>query len=164
MKAFLLLCVTVLSSCSTHRHSDVQVTKIWAQPINGSGTAAAVYMTISDSCSSPDKLTFVKAALPQKASLHASSVVNHALEMTPLQSIPIQCGKPFMLKPMGMHVMVTGIRKPMGIGDRLPLTLTFDRSGDVSVVAEVTTMAVLENVDPMHMHMDSGRMSMKGMH
>lgn len=167
VKALLLLLVaTALSGCGDARLATVQVANPWAQPVDAAGTAVAVYMTITDFCTRPEKLLAVAATLPRKASLHTSRVVDNTLSMTPLASVPINCAGPTSLKPMGAHVMVTGIEKPLEIGDRIPLTLTFDQSGDVNVVAEVTTLAVLENVDPMHMHMhmQPGHAGMQGMH
>lgn len=163
MKAFLVIGAVVLCSCGS-RPADIRVTDVWAQPVNASGTAVAVYMTITDRCSRPEALEYVDAGSPHKSSFHASRIVDNALSMTPLQSVPINCDKPTLLKPMGTHVMITGIRKPPQIGDHLPLTLTFDQSGDVNIVAEVTTLAVLENVDPMHMHMKPGHAGMQAMH
>lgn len=164
LKAFFVLGAAILCSCGSGRPADIRVTNVWAQPVNASGTALAVYMTIADACARPEILASVDAGSSYQASLHASSVVDDELRMTPLQSVPVACDKPILLKPMGTHVMVTGISKPPEIGDRFPLKLTFDRSGDVDVVAEVTTLAVLENVDPMNMHMKSGHMGMQGMH
>lgn len=164
MKLLFLLGAAALCSCTSNPPADVRVTDLWAQPVNASGSAVAVYMTIVDGCSRPETLRAVAAKPPQQASLHTSRVVDNALAMARLDTIPVACGTPVRLKPMGMHVMVTGLQKPAGIGDRLPLTLTFDRSGDVNVVAEITTLAVLENVDPMHMHMKAGSKGMAGMH
>lgn len=130
----------------------MQVGGLWAQPITVAGTSAAVYMTISANCSSADVLQSVEAAAPQQASLHVSKIADGALDMTPLKSIPIPCDKPTPLKPMGMHVMVTNIQKPVGIGDQIPLTLHFERAGAIPVQAEITSMAVLEDVDPMNMN------------
>lgn len=164
MKAWILPFTMILASCGSGRAPTAQVANIWAQPVDDAGTSAAVYMTINEACSGSDTLRSVRTKKPQQASLHASSVVDNALHMAPLASIPIRCGTSIPLKPMGAHVMLTGIPKKLGIGDRLPLTLMFEKAGDVDVVAEVTTLAVLENVDPMHMHGRSGGKGMPGMH
>lgn len=161
VKALRLLGMTMLASCSTRPAAEVTVSDLWAQPVDSTGTSAAVYMTIADRCSSPQALRSVTARFPYKASLHRSTVTNNALTMTSLSLVPVSCTGSTFLKPMGMHVMVTGLQR-LRIGDSVPLTLRFNRSGELNVVAEVTTLAVLKDVDPMHMHGGSG--SMKGMH
>lgn len=162
MRIFLFGIAAVISACGSSASTDTKVVKtktpgvqigaLWAQPITLARTSAAVYMTISPDCSSEDVLQSVEAAAPQKASLHMSGIANGALNMTPLKSISIVCDKPTSLKPMGMHVMVTNIQKPVGIGDLIPLTLHFERAGKIPVQAEITSMAVLEDVDPMNMN------------
>lgn len=157
MKPAAIALAALLASCangSTAR--DVQVTNIWAQPVTADGRSAAVYMTIVAQCSQEDVLQSIAASAPQKASLHSSRAVDNVLRMTPVASVPIPCGQAVSLKPMDRHVMVVGLQKPVGIGDRLSLTLHFKNAGDVPVEAEITSLAVLDNVDPMHMHAGHG--------
>lgn len=161
-----------LSSCGAASKSDapaktetaaakpIEVTRLWAQPISGDGKSAAVYMTISAACPAQDVLQSVEAPAPQMASLHSSSVADGVLKMEAVKSVPIACGTETVMKPMGMHVMLMGIQKPLGIGTQLPLTLHFEHAGVVAVQAEITSMAELENVDPMHMKHAAGGMKM----
>lgn len=176
VKFFVLGIAVALSACGSSASTDakiadrkdgaIKVDAAWAQPVTAAGTSAAVYMSISANCTTPDVLQSVEAVAPQEASLHASSVVDNALAMTPVKSVPVPCEKSTVLKPMGTHVMVTNIKKPVGIGDQITLTLRFERAGAIPVQAEVTSMAVLENVDPMNMnkhHAPSGGMKMDHM-
>lgn len=141
----------LLASCGAPQRSVINVTDVWAQPLSAVGKSAAVYATIMATCTGQDVLQSVKAPAPEEASLHISTIVDDVLQISPLRSVVIPCGKLVRLKPMAEHIMIIGIRKPLGIGDRLPLILNFEGT-DVPVEAEVTTLAVLENVDPMHMH------------
>lgn len=166
MKPAAIAFVALLASCTrTPLSGDLQVTNAWAQPVTGDGRSAAVYMTIIAKCPQNDTLQSLAAPSPLQASLHSARVVDNALKMTPVRSIAIPCGKPVLLKPMDRHVMIVGLQKPAAIGDRLPVTLHFTNAGDVPVTAEVTSLAVLENVDPMHMHgaHSSGTMQMDHM-
>lgn len=152
MRSLFPVASLLLVSCTAREAGEVSVTNAWAQPFDKTGSSAAVYMTITVTCAVPDKLLSARARAPQQASLHASRVADNALSMTPVRSIALPCGEQVPLKPMGHHVFVTGIGKPLGIGDRIPLTLSFERAGEVEVTADVTTMAMMEDVDPMHMH------------
>lgn len=160
MKTLFLLCMTGLVSC-TRPAVEIKVSDVWAQPVDAAGTSAAIYMTIADRCSVPQVLQSVTARFPQKVSLHRSTVANNSFRTTMLSEIPVDCTGLTLLQPMGMHLVVTGFQK-LKIGDNIPLILRFDRSGNLNVVAEITTLAVLEDVDPMHMH--GGSRSMNGMH
>lgn len=156
----------VTASCGTESVIDVKVANAWAQPVSADRRSAAVYMTILPTCSKSMNLMSVETSAPQKASLHSSSAKDGVLKMKSLQSIPLSCGEPTSLKPMGDHIMVTGIRAPIGIGDHIRVVLHLDRAKAVTVDAEVTTLAVLDDVDPMHMHShrpEAGGMSMDHM-
>ena len=41
------------------------------------------------------------------------------------------------LKPLGMHVMLMDLRKALKDGDTIPLTLVFEKQGDVAVEAKI---------------------------
>jgi hypothetical protein len=41
------------------------------------------------------------------------------------------------LAPGGLHVMLIGLTRPLAAGERVPLTLRFERAGAVTVEAEV---------------------------
>lgn len=162
MKPLTIGLAILLASCGAPRRSVIKVTDVWAQPLTTAGKSAAVYATIMATCTGQDVLQSVRVPAPEEASLHTSTVVDDVLQMSPLRSVAIPCGKLVQFKPMAEHIMITGIRKPLGIGDRLPVILHFE-GADVSVEAEVTTLAVLENVDPMHMHRKRARAGMTNM-
>ncbi len=159
------LCLTACGSASAPAPAPqrIALTNLWAQPMTAAADSAAIYMTVTATCPGDDVLEGVSAAAPLKASLHDSAAVDGALQMKPVASIPVACGKPVTLKPMGQHIMLTGIGQRLGIGTKLPLTLRFRTAGEVPATAEITSMAVLEDVNPMHKHMDHSGGAMKGM-
>lgn len=53
--------------------------------------------------------------------------------MRPVDSLEISAGETVSFKPGGRHVMVAGLTAPLRPGDKLELTLRFERSGDKAV-------------------------------
>ena len=47
------------------------------------------------------------------------------------QTIP--AGGALQMKPGGMHIMLTGLKAPLKAGQRLPLTLRFQRAGLIRI-------------------------------
>src|SRR3712207_7876796 len=47
--------------------------------------------------------------------------------------IVVPAGGTIRLEPGGYHLMLGGLRKPMTLGQKVPLTLTFERAGTVTV-------------------------------
>lgn len=166
MKSLLIGPMLLLAACGTKPPASMAVSSLVAQPLNAARTSVAVYMTVTPTCSAPDVLEGVTTQSPATASLVATSDVDVKLVVTPVTSIAIDCTKPTVLKPMASHVLVSGLARPAAIGDKIPLTLRFKNAGNVAVTAEISSLAVLENVDPMNMrkhHQHMPGMDMNGM-
>ena len=72
--------------------------------------------------------------------------MEHLKELT----IPPQAS--VVLKPGGLHLMLTDAKKPLNIGDQVPMTLTFKNGEKIAVKAIVRSgqTRVMED----HQHMD----------
>jgi copper(I)-binding protein len=65
------------------------------------------------------------------AELHETMEVTGEMTMAPLTAIPLPAGKAVQLAPGGLHIMLTGLVKPLTAD--LTLTLTFEKAGDQQV-------------------------------
>jgi copper(I)-binding protein len=45
-----------------------------------------------------------------------------------------------VLRPRGPHLMIVGLRKPFVKGERIPLTLSFEKAGELQVELEVQAL------------------------
>jgi copper(I)-binding protein len=61
--------------------------------------------------------------------------------MRPVDAIEIDPGAPIVLQPGGLHLMVVGLSEPLAEGTTLPLTLTFERNGEVALDLPVRGLA-----------------------
>ena len=59
------------------------------------------------------------------------------MKMRPVESIAIEQGTVTQLKPGGLHVMLMDLKKPLEGGAKFPLTLKFERAGEVTVEVDV---------------------------
>ena len=55
-------------------------------------------------------------------------------------SVPVPAGETIKLAPGGYHGMLMGLTAPLKEGERYPVTLTFERAGEVTVDVEVVSM------------------------
>ena len=55
--------------------------------------------------------------------------------MKEVEQIDIPAGGSVQLKPGGYHVMLMELAKPIAAGDTVPVTLTFEKAGEVTVDA-----------------------------
>ena len=59
------------------------------------------------------------------------------MTMRPVESIKLPKGTKVELKPGGYHIMLLDLVKPLAKGDKVQLTLTFDKAGTKTVTATV---------------------------
>ena len=59
------------------------------------------------------------------------------MKMRAITGIDIPAGGSVSLAGGGYHAMLVDLVKPLHAGDRVPLTLTFDKAGTIEVVANV---------------------------
>ena len=59
------------------------------------------------------------------------------MTMRPVESIKLPKGTKVELKPGGYHIMLLELVKPLEVGDKIELTLTFTEAGEKTVTAEV---------------------------
>jgi copper(I)-binding protein len=116
------------SSSSTSSSSAVTVTKQW---IRTTPTAAAAYGTFTSSAGDKLVKVAVDPAVAKTAELHETMEVTGEMTMAPLTAIPLPAGKAVQLAPGGLHIMLTGLVKPLTAD--LTLTLTFEKAGDQQV-------------------------------
>jgi uncharacterized protein (TIGR02001 family) len=129
--------------------SSIQVEKPWARATPAGATTGAVYMTISNKSSAADRLTGASSDVADKLQIHEMKVVNGIMEMREVaDGLPVPAGGAVMLKPGSYHIMLIGLKKPLEVGDTLPLTLAFEKAGSVSIDVPVKAMGAMN--DDMH--------------
>ncbi len=57
------------------------------------------------------------------------TMVGTLMKMRPVSALDIPPGSTVALGTGGYHVMLTGLRQPLAVGDKVPLTLTFEKAG-----------------------------------
>jgi len=98
----------------------------------GLGSSAA-YLSIHNGGRTGDRLLAVSSPAARSVSVHHSSLQGGVMRMRAAGAVPIAAGGQLNMKPGGLHVMVMGLKAPLRPGSRLPLTLRFEKAGNVAV-------------------------------
>jgi copper(I)-binding protein len=135
----ILLAALLLASCSKGGPPDVRISDAWARETISGQTSTAAYMILKNEGAGDDRLVSVSAQPPAMAMLHSSESSDAVARMRTLDSgVAVPAGATIELKPGGTHVMVTGLRAPLNVGDTLKLTTRFEKSGEQPVNVRVT--------------------------
>lgn len=139
----LTLAALAVAGCSGGSAPDVD--KAWARSSPMMASAGAAYMEISNG-GAADALTgaSVAASIAGRVELHESRPAeggNHGstpmMEMVHVERIEIPAGGRVMLEPGGFHIMLLGLAEPLANGTELEITLSFEKAGELKVVAIV---------------------------
>jgi periplasmic copper chaperone A len=138
-----MMFVTVAASAQT---SDVQITDAWARATPGGAQSAAAYVTVEST--GGDKLTGVSTPAAQKADIHSMTMNNGVMTMRQVDGIDLPPGQKVTLKPGGYHIMMTGLAKPLEVGQSFPMTLNFAKAGAQQVTVTVEKIGAMAPGEP----------------
>jgi copper(I)-binding protein len=62
------------------------------------------------------------------------------MSMQPIDAIPLPPHATVRLEPMGMHAMVSGLKRPLKVGQSFPLTVRFRGAGVQTVRVQVRSL------------------------
>jgi periplasmic copper chaperone A len=117
---------------------DIVITQAWARATPGGAKIGGGYLTIENKGSAPDRLIGGSAEIAGKVEVHEMAMKNGVMTMRPLDNgLTIEPGKTVKLAPGGYHLMMFDLKGPLKQGDKLPLTLDFEKAGKVKLSLDV---------------------------
>ena len=86
-----------------------------------------------------DRLMSASATVSRAVEIHEMKMDGDVMRMRQVDAIALPAGKTVELKPGGLHMMFVGLKAPLKAGDRFPVTLKFEKAGEVTVEVVVET-------------------------
>lgn len=109
----------------------------WARATPAGAKTGVIYMTVINSSTSIERLLGASTPVAESVQFHNASEENGIVRMHELRTIEIAPAGKIVLQPGGMHVMLVGLKQPLKEGQTFPLTLRFERSGQVEIAVPV---------------------------
>lgn len=120
------------------RAGSLTVEHPWARATATAQETGAVYMIIHNRGDAADRLLGASSSEAETVALHESAVsADGVARMGEAHGIEVPAGGEVRLAPGGLHVMLTGMKTQLFEGITFPLTLEFERAGEVPVEVEV---------------------------
>lgn len=108
----------------------------WARPAD-SGAMSAVYFTLGNGGTESDTLIGVASDVAARTEMHVSMQQGRTMHMSQVTSLPLPANDSVSFRPLGAHVMLMDLRRPLVPGDSLSVTLSFHSGRTVEVRASV---------------------------
>ncbi|AIL12381.1 hypothetical protein IM40_00755 [Candidatus Paracaedimonas acanthamoebae] len=135
---FLIIFYLLINPTSANETSSltfIHVDGAWVRATKVANSAA--YMKIVNNGSKSDRLISVQTEVCNTVELHTHLKEGDVYKMRPIDFIDIPAGQTVDLKEGGLHIMLLNIFKPLKEKEKIKLTLTFEKTGQVSIIAEV---------------------------
>jgi copper(I)-binding protein len=144
---FAVLLIGLLAACAP-AGPELHVEDVWARPgkemEESSGESdppmvtSAVFMKLVNKGRQADRLVSAQADVAKTVEIHETRMEGEVMKMVHLpDGLEIPSQGEVVLKPGSYHVMLIGLTGELNVGDRFPVMLTFEKSGTMTVEAEV---------------------------
>jgi periplasmic copper chaperone A len=130
---------------------DLVVSQAWSRATPGGAKIGGGYLTIENRGSTSDRLLGGSADVADKIQIHAMAMNNGVMTMRPLDNgLTIEPGKTVKLAPGGYHLMMLDLKSPLKQGDKVPVTLEFEKAGKVKLSLDVQGVGAQAPADAGH--------------
>src|SRR5882757_8140711 len=120
------------------RAGDLVITQAWSRATPGGAKVAGGYLTIENKGTAADRLIGGSVDVAARVEVHEMAMNNGVMTMRQLDSgLAIEPGKTVKLAPGGYHLMMLDIKSPLKQGDKVPVTLEFEKAGKVTLSLDV---------------------------
>ena len=114
----------------------IDISGAWSRPAPQGGTGVG-YVVLANA-GRADRLVSASSPVAGRVEMHESMVMGGKAMMHPRpRGIELPAGKTVALKPEGLHLMLIGLKKPLKVGETVPVTLKFEKAGSVTVPFDV---------------------------
>jgi hypothetical protein len=130
--------VIALAACAAT--AQVKIEGAWARPTVPGQQAGGGYLSLTSPVA--DRLLGGSTPAAERFELHSMAMKGDVMEMREVEGgVDLPAGRKVEFKPGGLHVMFMGLKAPLTVGTKVPVTLRFQKAGELKVEFEVISRA-----------------------
>ena len=143
LNKFIVIAALLVPACFAHAHEykagELEIAHPWSQELPPNAPTVAAYFVIHNTGKTADRLLSVDSPIAPEAQLHEHVMQGDLMKMQQVPSVAIPAGGNVTFAPMAYHVMLLNPtdRSLLSDGKRFPLTMHFEKAGDVTVEVAV---------------------------
>lgn len=146
-RAFALLALLSMASpawAHDYKLGALEIGHPWSRATPPSAPTGAGYLSVKNTGTTPDRLLSVSSPAAGAVQVHDMKMDGSVMRMRELDGpLEIKPGETVTLAPGGMHLMMMGLKEPLTQGERVPLTLVFEKAGKIDVDLAVEAMGAM---------------------
>ena len=137
----ILLLAAAPAAAHDYKLGALQVSQPWARATATTAPTGGGYLTITNTGTTPDRLVSIKSPVANMVQIHEMKMEGNVMRMRELDGpLEIKPGATMTLAPGGFHLMMMGLKAPLKQGEKVPLTLVFEKAGEIDVELDVEAM------------------------
>ncbi len=136
---FFILFVSFLFVCPVWA-GDGLVVDGWARATASKARNGAVYLSIKGNGATTDRLLSARSDRARRVALHAHEMDGGVMKMRLVDSLEIPATGGVEMRPGQIHLMLMGLKAPLGKGSSFPLTVTFEKAGTMTLEIKILGM------------------------
>lgn len=127
------LSIAILAFVSSIAHAQVDIEKPWVRATPPGAKVGAGYMIVRNRSASADRLVGAASPAAARVETHVHIKDGDIMRMREVKGYDVPAKGSFELKPGGAHLMFVDIKQPFKEGDKIPVTLKFEKAAEVKV-------------------------------
>ena len=136
------LVLSLLMFAGASHAQSIVVDKAVARATVGKMPNGAAFLQIENK-GADDALLSGSSPAAAKVEIHTMSMDGNVMKMRALDQLELKAGQKIEMKPgSGVHIMLMGLKKPLAVGDKFPLTLNFRKAGKLETTVSVVEMGM----------------------
>src|SRR5437762_7367216 len=117
---------------------DLLITQAWSRATPAGAKVAGGYLTVENKGAAEDRLVGGSGDVAGRVEIHEMAMDGGVMKMRPLdKGLAIEPGKTVKLAPGGYHLMLFDLKSQLKQGDKVPVTLQFEKAGKVALSLDV---------------------------
>jgi periplasmic copper chaperone A len=144
-----LCCMPLVTWAHGFRAGDLRIDHPYATPSRpGVQTGAVYFRGIENRGRTADRLLSASTPVATSVEIHQMHMDGDIMRMKAVPDLELPARTVVRMRhstPNGYHLMLLELKAPLKDGDRFPLTLTFENSGEVTVQVWVQTPRTAEH-------------------
>ena len=114
--------------------------------------SGGAYLSIENTGKEADKLLSVGSPAAKSVEIHDMKMDGNIMKMREVGEVELRPMSTVAMVPGGgYHIMMMGLTKPLKVGDKFPMTLTFQKAGKIEVSVSVDDMKT-QQTNATHQH------------